>query len=280
MTSSQTEEETGESIAQWPGLRRRLLLKALGGGAVLSLSGGVASAQEDDDGDDEAEIDPHYGFSTPDAEDVPSDLEADHEVELHTDLPEDMENPDRPPLFHFEPSGLHVDSGDVVQFTLLSPDHTITAYHPAMGFQQRVPDGVAPFSSPVLNVGGAWLYRFEEEGVYDLYCGPHHILGMNMRIVVGDIEEEDLPDYADTFEGSQDPPLLAPFSREFLEHELNASNEGNEDCEWTFLTPQEVLGADALDPMHLQEEESVSFDEVLEDVERFGGTPADADEDD
>lgn len=267
-------ERPDEPATDYLGFERRPLLKALGVGAALSMGGGVASAEYKDD---EARIDSHYGLPAPDAESIPDDIEPDHEVELHTVLPESLKDPDHPPFFHFEPSGIHVESYDIVQFTLRAPDHTITAYHPALGFQQRVPNGVPPFSSPVLNIGGTWLYQFEEEGVYDLYCGPHHVLGMNMRIVVGDVGEGDVPDYVDTFEGSQDPLLLAPFSKEFLEHELNATSEENEDCEWSWLTPQEVLSADALDPATIQSEGTVSFDAVLADVERFADVQLDHD---
>jgi plastocyanin len=271
-----TDEPTDRSTPTWPGFERRPLLKALGVGTALSLGGGVATAYGDkedendkDDEGDEAAIDPRYGLPAPDAENIPEGIEPDHVVELHTDLPADFENPDHPPFFHFEPSGIQVKSNDVVQFTLEAPDHTITAYHPAFGFQQRVPDNVPPFSSPVMNVGGAWLYEFVEPGVYDLYCGPHHVLGMNMRIVVGELADEDVPDYVDTFEGSQDPPLLAPFSKAFLEHELNATNEANEDCVWSWMTPQEILGAPSLDPSTIQEQGSVSFEAVLGDIDRF-----------
>lgn len=263
------------------GFKRRPVIKALGAGAVVSLGSGIATAGGDDgderDGGDEQDgsdrpsqqIDPQFGYATADAGEIPGNIAPDHEVELHTNEPADLQNPDRPLFFHFEPSGIHVKTGEIVQFTLKAPDHTITAYHPGTGFQQRVPDRVPPFSSPVLNVGGAWLYEFTEPGVYDVYCGPHHVLGMNMRIVVGDLTEEDLPAYVETFEGSEDPPLLAPFSKEFLEHELNAPSEDNEECEWTWLTPQEVLRADALDPMTIQDRGTVPFADVLADIDRF-----------
>lgn len=87
--------------------------------------------------------------------------------------------------FHFEYAGLHVEPGPVVNFQLESPDHTITALHPGLGRQQRVPDGVPWFSFPVIGKGGFWLYRFDERGVYDVVCAPHELLGM-VRIVVGD----------------------------------------------------------------------------------------------
>ena len=243
---------------------RRPLVKALGMGAALALGSGAVAAESDDS---EIEIDPTYGYATPDAATVSDDV-PDHEVELDVADPVPGEHG---PLFHFEPTGLSIEAGDVVQFTFRTPDHTITAYHPAHGFQQRVPDQVPPFSSPVVNVGGAWLYRFDEPGLYDLYCAPHHILGMTMRIVVGDLASGDVPAYESAFEGSEDPPLLAPFSKEFLEHELEVfSEEGtNVRVEWVWLTPFEVLDTAALDPATIQEECEVPFGTVLDDIDRI-----------
>jgi len=257
-----------------PVIERRPILKLLGAGAALSLGSGTVAA----DGDAEGDIDPLYGYATPDADSVPDEFDPDYEVELHVDLPADLENPERPPLFHFEPTGLAVEPGDIVQFTAVQPDHSVTAYHPGIGFQQRVPAGVPPFSSPVLSVGAAWLYQFEEPGIYDIYCGPHHVLGMVMRLVVGDVETT--PDYVGTFEGqpaTDDQPLLfGPFSQAFLEHELNAVSDVNEGCEWPWVTPEEVLSAPALDPERIQEEETVPFEDVLADIDRFGSLETDA----
>lgn len=247
---------------------RRPVLQALGLGAALSVGGGVVAAGHDEP--HPPHIDSHYGYATPDADDVPEKLEPDHTVELHVGDPTPGGHG---PLFHFEPTGLAVATGDIVEFRFTTPDHTVTAYHPAHGFQRRVPAAASPFSSPVVGAGGAWLYRFEEPGLYDVYCAPHHILGMTMRLVVGDLAEEDVPDYEDTFEGSEGPPpLLAPFSKAFLEEELAAFSDGNEDCEWVWLTPVEVLDADALDPATVQGGDgSVSFDEVLDDIDRISG---------
>ena len=95
--------------------------------------------------------------------------------------------PDAPlPQFYFEPSGLYVEPGDTVRFVGVSPHHTVTAYHPLQGKPQRVPDGVGPFSSPVIPIGDVWEYTFEIPGVYDIWCGPHEQYGMAMRIVVGE----------------------------------------------------------------------------------------------
>lgn len=276
---TETTEPDSEPTLDRPVLRRPVL-KALGAGVALPLgAGGVTAGQETDTADG---IDSYYGYATPDADSVPDDLDPDHEVELHTVLPADLENPSRPPLFHFEPTGLAVEAGDVVQFTAVTPDHSVTAYHPGQGFQQRVPDDVPPFSSPVLSVGAAWLYEFEAPGVYDVFCSSHHVLGMAMRLVVG--EGDETPEYVDTFEGrpptEDQPPLFAPFSQAFLEHELNALSEANDDCEWPWLTPAEALTAPALDPDAIEAAGAVPFEDVLADIERFEDVEIDGGEED
>lgn len=90
------------------------------------------------------------------------------------------------PQFFFEPAGLYVEPGDTIRFVAQSPHHTVTAYHPQQGKPQRVPDGVEPFSSPVLPVGTTWEYTFDVPGVYDIWCAPHESYGMVMRVVVGE----------------------------------------------------------------------------------------------
>ncbi|MBX0297447.1 cupredoxin domain-containing protein [Haloarcula nitratireducens] len=267
-TTRSATERAAERSQAMPDVGRRAVLQALGLGAAITVGSGVGAADHDEP--HPPRIDSHYGYATPDADAVPERLAPDHTVELHVGDPVPREHG---LLFHFEPTGLAVDPGDVVQFSVTTPDHTITAYHPAHGYQRRVPTGVPPFSSPVVSVGGAWLYRFEKEGLYDLFCAPHHILGMAMRIVVGELPEDDVPVYEDTFEGSEGPPpLLAPFSKQFLEHELERFSDVNEDCEWVWLTPQEVLDTDALDPAAIQADDgTVSFDEVIEDIDRIPG---------
>lgn len=293
MPPNQDADETVESTSARPLLARRPLLRALGAGAALTLGSGTVAATHADTTPEPNEIDPLYGYPTPDAARVPApdaDPEKvdgvipDHVVELHVRegvayQPGPPMDTEHGPLFHFDPTGLAVERGDVVQFTYTTPDHTITPYHPAHGFQRRVPldgdgDPVPPFSSPVVNAGGAWLYRFDVEGLYDLYCGPHHVLGMNMRIVVGDPDKWDggVPDYEDTFEGDPGPPpLLPPFSKEFLESELRRFSEPqeNRNAEWVWLTPREVLDADALDPTNVHAEGEVTIDDVLADIDRI-----------
>lgn len=81
--------------------------------------------------------------------------------------------------------------GEVALFGAESPDHAVAAYHERHGRQNRLPDGVGPVSSPLVTVPEYWLYRFETQGVYDLYCPTHDPFGMVCRIVVTD---GDVPD--------------------------------------------------------------------------------------
>jgi len=104
-----------------------------------------------------------------------------HEVTMHIDPVEG-----RPvPVFYFEPVGLLIQPGDTVDFVAVSPHHTATAYHAQHVKSHRVPDGVEPFSSPIVPVGQTWSYTFTVPGTYDIWCGPHEHYGMVMRIVVG-----------------------------------------------------------------------------------------------
>lgn len=131
-----TDEPTGVGSA----VERRPLLKALGVGTALSLGGGLATgsgtgtatedrAVEQDGG----RIHPIYGYATPDAEEVPEDLHPDHEVVLEV-TPADPEA-SAPPSFFFEPTGLSVGTGDVVQFTFRTPCRTTWA--PSRGPRTR-----------------------------------------------------------------------------------------------------------------------------------------------
>jgi plastocyanin len=247
------DEPPAETTADPPRFERRPLLKALGVGAALSLGSGVAAGEQE-----QAEIDPLYGYSVQNPDEIPENLQPDHEVDLAA--AEEPPEPGEPvSLFFFDPVGLHVQSGDIVQFTFSSPDHTVTAYHEAIAFQTRVPEESPPFSSPIVNTGGAWLYRFDQEGVYDLYCGPHHIMGMVMRVVVGDVAEDEYPAYVETPEG------IPPFGEEFEQLLVQFSDE-TESVEWVFPTPRQVLTASALDPATVQSDGAVPFDAVLDEV--------------
>ena len=188
-------QSNGSTTSPGLGLSRRTLLGALGVGTA-ALAGclgqaepadetGTATATETGTATETTTpadgIDAQFGFAGR-SMDVAPPVEPDHEVKLLIKPREGAPVPE----FYFEPAGLLVEAGDVVQFTLETPDHTITAYHPQLGRTQRVPDGVPPISSPVLGAGTYWLYAFETPGVHDLYCAPHEPYGMAMRLVVGE----------------------------------------------------------------------------------------------
>lgn len=191
--------ERGEaSRDDWSGGRRRLL-QAAGAAAALTAVGGTASAAGDEGkgnrrnggnsrGRGKGAIDPNLGYvALTSDEKLP--VEPDHVVEVLIEPPEEGEVI---PEFYYEPTGLAVDVGDVVAYRFVTPGHTVSAYHPYAGRQQRVPDrkdGLAWFSSPYLGAGATWLYRFDRPGVYDYYCGPHEIFGHVGRVVAGDVTE-------------------------------------------------------------------------------------------
>lgn len=176
---------------------RRNVLRTLGAGAALAATSGVAGATtgggrlyDVDDDTSDADIDPQFGFPAASAE-VEPPVEPDHEIQILIQPREGAEIPE----FFFEPTGLYVELGDTVKWNFVTGHHTVTAYHPGFGYQQRVPDGVPPFSAPAIPQGGYWLYTFETEGVYDYHCAPHEIFGHVGRIVCGSPEGfEPLPD--------------------------------------------------------------------------------------
>ena len=215
-TQRSERDEDGSCWNQFPVDRRRILY-GIGAGAMLSSLGiGVGAAEEDDpdtasehnvSGDD---VHPVFGFSALLPE-VDPPVSPDHEVEALIRPREDRPIPE----FFFEPTGLYIEPGETVRFTLTTPHHSVTAFHPAMGITQRVPDGVPPFSSPVLPVQAYWLYTFEEEGVYDFHCGPHEVFGHVGRVVAGDAvgpgaEPVPAPDEEPEQDGNGEGPALRP----------------------------------------------------------------------
>ncbi|WP_049928618.1 cupredoxin domain-containing protein [Halopiger goleimassiliensis] len=180
-------DQRDDSSTAYPaGVDRRNVLRALGAGTAVAALGSSAAAGADDRENGHSEpadeaIHPVFGFPAPSGE-VPPPVEPDHVIEAEIRPRTDREIPE----FFFEPTGLAVEPGATIQFTLASPHHSVTAFHPAFGTVQRVPDGVPPFSSPVLPVNAYWLYTFERSGVYDLHCGPHELFGHVFRLVVGE----------------------------------------------------------------------------------------------
>lgn len=175
---------------------RRQLLKRIGTTASVISAGGIAGCLDQTAGSSTSEsttttnedaaspgqsgIHPQYGFIGESMESPPP-VEPDSEVEL---LIGEREN-GPVPEFYFEPTGLYVEPGDVVKFAFATPDHSVTAYHAALGRTPRVPEDVSALSSPTMTAGTYWLYEFDVEGVYDLYCPPHETFGMAMRVVAG-----------------------------------------------------------------------------------------------
>lgn len=204
------------------GIDRRTLMTVFGAGAaVTALGSGTASAQ--------SSLDPIWGKTV--GFEQSTSLPADHTVELHVhpgihdDFPilSDVKHinsrqqllvshplgkgvgkgSEFPLEFFFDPVGLHVEPGDVVEFVSHNHEHTVTSFHPGFGLPPRVPAG--RFSSPPImgfeDSGNhdSWFYEFTAPGVYDITCLPHLPLGMVMRIVVADSQSqlEDFGDYPD-----------------------------------------------------------------------------------
>lgn len=215
------------------GIDRRHLMKILGLGAGVATINGSAGAKVGRG----TRIDEVYGAPYAAGRDtVPSGL-VDHTVDLHIhegdgahegfpqgddtvdadpSTPEfdaDPDDLDDVPEFFFDPVGLHVKPGEIVSFTTHDPGlHTVTAFDPKFNeppfllLPDRVPTEYA-FTSPPVAEGDSWLYKFTTKGVYDLFCLPHVSLGMVMRIVVFDPNEDDIG--SPTFD-EPDPDPNAP----------------------------------------------------------------------
>jgi plastocyanin len=186
-TDSESPAASGRSPAGRSRSSRRTVLAALGA-AGLSAVAGCSAGSTTGSGADESTsatssgpeaVDPRFGFVGSGDETPPVD--PDHEVRLVTRPREGVPIPE----FYFEPTGLAVDVGDTVRFTLTTPHHNVNAYHPAFGFTRRVPEAAPPFSSPVLPADAYWLYTVRHEGVHDVMCSPHELFGMVGRVVAG-----------------------------------------------------------------------------------------------
>ncbi|WP_049998220.1 cupredoxin domain-containing protein [Halococcus sediminicola] len=249
-------------------LGRRGVLRALGMGAGIAAFSGLGRAHGNDGGGGDGpipaerlaldnplisghEVHPVYGFSSQTARVAPP-VEPDHEVQALIRPHEDVPIPE----FYFEPTGLFVEPGETVKFTMATPHHNVVAYHPQFGFQRRVPQLVPPFSGPMLPAGGYWLYTFEKPGVYEMNCAPHEYFGMVMRIVVGEVSgpaAEPLPD------------LCAAPAEDAGTEEAHAGPE----LRLPELTAYTVLSDSALDPEHIVERGRVDWDELAPDSKRL-----------
>lgn len=88
----------------------------------------------------------------------------------------------------FDPVGLLVEPGTVIEWTLRENVHTATAYHPANDRHSlRIPESATPWDSGFLvEPGSQFSVTLTEPGVYDYYCAPHEAAGMVGRIIVGE----------------------------------------------------------------------------------------------
>ncbi|HEX2037159.1 MAG TPA: plastocyanin/azurin family copper-binding protein [Chloroflexota bacterium] len=166
-----------------PAQVRRFIVSA-GGAALLGAALGLAGVRAMDGSSPATTSD----RQAPPAYPQPAEQtdRADHEVDLliaeRAGAP-----PGTIPEFYFEPVGLAIQPGQTVRFNAVMPHHTVTAYHAQHVKPMRVPEGVPPFSSPIIPIGESWSYTFTRPGVYDLWCGPHEQFGMAMRLVVGEV---------------------------------------------------------------------------------------------
>lgn len=219
---------------------RRSYLTLTGAGIGLAALTGTSAAtaqsdpeeEEDDGGTVETEdgsgdsssvfddlIDPVWGY--PLAADESDAVSFEHIVEMgveegdgsHPDFPVDPESGEVIPVeFPFDPVGLHLTPGEIVQFrTVGDAEHTATAFHEKFGtpdapMPTRVPDCVPGFTSPPIMNDESWLYAFHTKGVYDILCLPHLGLGMVMRVVVFDPETDDIEDETFSLEQYGTPP--------------------------------------------------------------------------
>mgnify|MGYP006274991241 CR=1 FL=1 len=298
--SGRETHETGESTDRTtadPSANRRSVLRALGAGSALAAFAGGSAARERGASERAAsiadatdarspaearerarqsgDIDPVWGFPALSDETDPPTSTA-HEVEVQI-RPRDAPIPE----FVFEPTGLYVEPGDTVRFSYESPHHTVTAYHPAFGYEQRVPDEVPPFSAPALPQGGYWLYNFDRSGVYDLHCAPHEIFGHAMRVVVGSPSgpgADPLPDLcaggAETTGMDEETTGMDEETTTGMGGETTAGSEGGQESgedrqeggepelDPPRVTSYTVLSDPALDPDTIVDERRVSWDDL------------------
>ncbi|WP_226023908.1 cupredoxin domain-containing protein [Halomicrobium salinisoli] len=219
------------------------MLRTLGTGGALVLGSGVAAAGHEEP--HPPHIDSHYGYSAPTDEQLPGKLAPDETVGLHI-------AEEGPFTFHFDPMGLQIDAGDVVRFDFHSPDHNVAPFHVGHGRQQRVPDDEVPFSSPMISPGGFWLFEFDHPGTYDLYCAPHQVFGMVMRLVVGDPAAAD---YDGDFGDEGRPPTSAEDLAQFPGVD-----------EWQLPTSADAFATDALSVANIVEKGPVTRSDVIADL--------------
>lgn len=223
------------------------------GGEKTTEDGSDDDTTSDDDSDDgtqdgEPTIDPNWGYPGLAGDGIPDSIEVDHTVDLKADEQQFITDGDqvvgvRFGAWYFDPVGLHIEPGDVVHFRSGGWTHLIASYHSDYNTQQRVPSAAPPFSSPVLDEGGFWVYEFTEPGVYDLVDPGHELYGGAMRIVVGDTTEPVVRSQGDS------PELLSGVLLG-----TGAESGGSRD-----------IGVDSLAPQNIVQQGSISATDVTID---------------
>ncbi|WP_210424033.1 cupredoxin domain-containing protein [Halorussus ruber] len=282
--TTERDESTVDGGQFSPTARRRSVLRALGGAGALAALGTASSAGATDATDDaptpeevrdrsrqQETVDPVWGFPAL-SEEASAPTSPQVEVELQI-RPRDAPIPE----FVFEPTGVYIESGDTVRFSYESPHHTVTAYHPAFGYQQRVPDEVPPFSSPALPQGGYWLYTFDRPGVYDIHCAPHEIFGHAMRIVVGSPSGPGSDPLPDLCAGQEEGATATETAVTTVPEgggeeggdgggqeggEGGEQEGGEEELSFPRVGAYSVLSDPALDPDNIVDERRVSWDDL------------------
>ncbi|WP_338729476.1 plastocyanin/azurin family copper-binding protein [Haladaptatus sp. DJG-WS-42] len=179
---------------------RRRYLKAAGAVVTVGLAGCVSTPGEsgettttdatgDDPGDDHMDDD-HMGDEHMDDDHM--DGEGDEDTHAHDDfqIGEPIASATVEMVqdngYHFLPHVVHIVSGGTVTWEQVNNVHDTVAYHPDNGKPARIPEGAAPWRSPLMSErGDTFEVTFEQEGVYDYFCSPHEVFGMVGRVVVG-----------------------------------------------------------------------------------------------
>ncbi len=82
----------------------------------------------------------------------------------------------------FDKPAIAIQPGDTVTWVQRDGDNA----HDIVAYPTRIPEGTAPFRSPLLEkLGQRWSMTFAAEGTYEYHCHPHEEAGMRGIVVVG-----------------------------------------------------------------------------------------------
>ena len=111
----------------------------------------------------------------------------------------------------FDPIGVHVQPGTTIRFVNVEYQHTSWSYYagPGSDDSNRIPEGAAPWATPMRLAGGYTDIVVTVEGVYDFRDPAAEIMGMVGRIVVGDPNASPAKDPSELPERAQEnlPPV-------------------------------------------------------------------------